>query len=432
MADPSLTNLHLYNTYTSATAAPSAPRVSNAAAARLVSNAGVGVSGLKKSPFKAWVINNIFLSDLFRNMIGWAHAKTAEEYGPIVGRFTNRAAIAATVRNRGLPGLATSDEELGRELHTVIYSQLSPVAEAAALARSGSTENPDLVRKYNDPTAWGVPSTAKTPTLVGLRTLLTLTDVFIANGVRTAKEAGKTRVEDVLEAIAAAKTTAANTTTAQGEKAADAADAAAAQVSAAGASIFTSGYADVSPHFPAGTHLAYQFSNGALHHAIYLGSKIVVEVMNMETTDRDKIVKCFITVSHLDDFVSRAQGNGSEVFVYVYEDPYPLEVIKQRALWSIGRFPNYNIVSENCESFANWVFNNDFEATMCIVLKDSHIATAAERSAIVGGLTAEVEPVGEAIAAAFKALASPGWGGARRHCTRAKKRGRSHKKSKYV
>jgi hypothetical protein len=165
--------------------------------------------------------------------------------------------------------------------------------------------------------------------------------------------------------------------TAQGEKARDACAAAIQFVEERGNEIFNPKFLNYDNFIPPFSQIAYQFSGGFLHHGIYLGSNTVIEVLNLDSGDTEfnrkssKTVKGFITFTHIFDFLKRASNNPSEVFKIEYKNPYPDNVIRDRAIWSLGRFPNYHITNENCESFATWVFSNSFEASMCIIEKDT-------------------------------------------------------------
>ena len=164
--------------------------------------------------------------------------------------------------------------------------------------------------------------------------------------------------------------------TAQGEKAKDACAAAVRFVEEHTANeIFSPRFLNYDNFIPPFSQIAYQFSGGFLHHGVYLGSNAVIEVLNLDSGDTEfdrassKTVKGFITFTHIFDFMKRARNNPSEVFKIEYKNPYPDNVIRDRAIWSLGRFPNYHITNENCESFATWVFTNEFESSMCIISK---------------------------------------------------------------
>ncbi len=115
-----------------------------------------------------------------------------------------------------------------------------------------------------------------------------------------------------------------------------------------------------------GTQIAYEFSGGALHHAVYAGSMMVVEVQNYDMGE-GKGVEAFVVINHLYDFLRRSYGNASNVYTIPYENPLPPEVVTRRALWTVGKFPGYHLSKENCESLASWVVSNSFETSMCVI-----------------------------------------------------------------
>lgn len=127
-----------------------------------------------------------------------------------------------------------------------------------------------------------------------------------------------------------------------------------------------------------GSHIAYQFDGGYMHHAIYIGNELVIEVLNVHVPDAapgEKLVQGFITMNHLNHFIHRVMTNVSDFLVHTYKNPYPLDVIKRRAGWALGRFPNYHITNENCENFAAWVMFNKFEASACVLTSKTKFKT---------------------------------------------------------
>jgi len=148
---------------------------------------------------------------------------------------------------------------------------------------------------------------------------------------------------------------------------------------------------------PAGSQISYHFGGGYMHHGVYLQLSAIVEVLNMdtegfnptpETVEQNKrFVNAFITTSDLFGFIERAAlGNSSDVYIIEYNKPYPLEVIKKRAMWGLGQFTNYHISEENCESFASWVFSNEFESSMCMRIPGSKV-NAVNNELTLGEIT---------------------------------------------
>jgi hypothetical protein len=235
--------------------------------------------------------------------------------------------------------------------------------------------------KYTDLNQWTT-STIE-PTQRPIREFYTLTDLYVltalhdvyeqsTNDFRTQKHELSIQKLDSIKSKATA-------ISARGEKAIDALIAAQVVIRDGGESIFTSAYMDYDSSLPAGSHIAYEFSGGALHHAIYLGSNVLVEVFNGNTKDLgSKIVNGFIIITHLYDFLKRTRNNASGLYIYKYTNPYPLDLIKARALWALGRF-EYHITESNCESFANWVSMNKYQADMCTLTSTTILRQSSQK-----------------------------------------------------
>ena len=392
-----------------------------------------GVSNLKFSPWAAYIMNTIFLADILKGTVGWSKSKGDDDFKKNVKNFKNlQGNIRKSLTRRGQVALDIDEDALGILVHSVVYSFESPVA----LGRVGKgtnmyvlpsiNENSPNAPKisgqelYNEVSHWFTPGSVVPKPILDeeLKQIFSLTDLYLITAIKEAKEQIN-RVNKTLNVVENLKN--ANNdvvprltlhpivvesnlrefldraikskgVTAQNETAVSACNAAIRIATEMRPTILDSGYASYEQAILPGAHIAYQFSNGALHHAIYLGSNVVIEVANYDTGNADKSVKGFITMTHLYDFIKRARNSPSELLTFEYENPYPLEVIKKRALWALGRYPRYNIVSENCESFANWVLTNEFEARMCIIMPTTIIRSTAARDKIINSLSVKDLP----------------------------------------
>ena len=133
-------------------------------------------------------------------------------------------------------------------------------------------------------------------------------------------------------------------------------------VTRVGAAIFSPEYEDYYKEIPIGAHLIYSFAAGptqAFHHGVYIGNKTVIEILNY----KDGTVQSFQTVTHINDFIKRAVSpeNNSPILIRTYTNPFPAKEIVNRAVWTLGRYPGYNLANENCETVASWIVSNVYD-----------------------------------------------------------------------
>ena len=122
---------------------------------------------------------------------------------------------------------------------------------------------------------------------------------------------------------------------------------------------------------PVGAHLMYDFIAAKIHvfhHGIYIGNKAVIEILNYR--DREGRIQSYQSITHINDFIKRAVINSSPIVIRLYNNPIPPDIIVERAVWSLGKFPRYNLYDENCETVASWICMNDYtQSHLCITPK---------------------------------------------------------------
>jgi len=120
---------------------------------------------------------------------------------------------------------------------------------------------------------------------------------------------------------------------------------------------------------PIGAHLMYDFVAAGIHvfhHGVYIGNKAVIEILNYK--DSAGRIQSYQSITHINDFVRRAIINSSPIVIRLYSNPFPPSVIVERAVWTLGRYPRYNLYDENCETVASWICMNDYtQSHLCIV-----------------------------------------------------------------
>lgn len=331
----------------------------------------LGVSCLKTMPeFVGYIMNTLFTSPLLSDSIGWSKAQNAQKFKENLSKYTNfKNILRNSLSSRSVCPII-GDDDLATMLETVIVQMPSRLTKGIEDSLAGNT-SPEL-SKLQNLSEWTT-STIE-PTQVALTELSSLADIYIIvalNGVSSTTGS----IDPIITTLEELKEQATGVNV-RGTKAIDAVNKAITDVKAIGTGIYTNTYyAKYGSVIPAGTHMAYEFYGGALHHAIYLGSNVVIEVSNNVV---GKEVLGFITIVTLNDFLKRVRNSPSSLFVYKYTNSYPYELIKARALWALGKY-KYHLRDANCESFANWVFMNRFQADMCIITP-----TAVFRSSSIG------------------------------------------------
>ena len=108
---------------------------------------------------------------------------------------------------------------------------------------------------------------------------------------------------------------------------------------------------------------------GTLHHAVYFSNDIIIEQLTgkLSREANDKDFGLFISMKPMLDFLKWCRTTQSRMFIIPYINPYPARVLRQRTLWTLGKFPFYRGLSENCESVPSWVFENNLARPgMCV------------------------------------------------------------------
>jgi hypothetical protein len=145
--------------------------------------------------------------------------------------------------------------------------------------------------------------------------------------------------------------------------------------------IFQGPYFNFEQQIPIGANIAYDFYEGALHHAIYIGNKYVVEVMGYNDRPPGVLgymsarLKTYVTLTHIYEFLERALvinmlKNASAIIMRPFENPYPSSVIVSRAINALGEYPGYDFMNENCETFCLWTHTNNWNTVgECLTTK---------------------------------------------------------------
>lgn len=96
------------------------------------------------------------------------------------------------------------------------------------------------------------------------------------------------------------------------------------------------------------------------HHGIYLGGGYILEAWPQVIPETTKVTN-YVSIKHLTDFLRFARNGNAHFYMFPYKNPYPDRTLRQRALWTLGQYPKYDLMNENCESIPNWVFENNYE-----------------------------------------------------------------------
>jgi hypothetical protein len=97
-------------------------------------------------------------------------------------------------------------------------------------------------------------------------------------------------------------------------------------------------------------------NKGTFHHAVYFSNDIVIEQLSGKTPTGYNL---FVSMKTIYDFLKWSRSMNSKIFIIPYTNPYPARVLRQRTLWTLGKFPFYSAANENCESVPSWVFENN-------------------------------------------------------------------------
>ena len=138
-------------------------------------------------------------------------------------------------------------------------------------------------------------------------------------------------------------------------------------------------FGDLAQHIPIGTQLARNLGMGILHHGIYIGHNLVVEVTNY--VEGGKIISS-IALSHINTFLQRSLDNYSTVLAVLYKPQQEGSETRKLCLDNLGRYDGYNLLNENCESFATWVMTGRFATPGCVISPKTVAPWTAEMAAL--------------------------------------------------
>lgn len=112
-------------------------------------------------------------------------------------------------------------------------------------------------------------------------------------------------------------------------------------------------------------HFFYKFDPGFLHHGVILTGGLCVEVQNRifnPDASSTKRVRAVVTPSSILDMLQRGKKVG--IYAYDYDDGFSDDIIRDRALWTIGKW-DYSLFYNNCEHHTTWVFGNKLSSEQC-------------------------------------------------------------------
>jgi hypothetical protein len=112
-------------------------------------------------------------------------------------------------------------------------------------------------------------------------------------------------------------------------------------------------------------HFFYKFDPGFLHHGVILTGGLCIEVQNRifnPDASSSKRVRAVVTPSSILDMFQRGKKVG--IYAFDYDDGFTDEVLKARALWTIGKW-DYSLFYNNCEHHTTWVFGNKLSSEQC-------------------------------------------------------------------
>jgi hypothetical protein len=324
-----------------------------------------GASLLKYASFRAEIANFLFRADMLKGVLGWSKVKNSDDVIQDLRKFT---ALQGEIMSMLNIDITEPDEMvLKRKIDELLFLKESNVSAA-----KHRKDQPALKALFEKVESWSETPVA-TPTYKSREVTLDLRDLFLsivvsdveAENIKSVDKfaddaAAKQQIIKKLEELK--KTYTPQQASTPGDNAHENIDKAIQHVQSDGFNRLE--YVNYDEKFKPGTQIAYEFSGGALHHAVYVGSNMVVEVQNYDT---GKSVEGFVVINHLHNFLIRTAGNVSNVYSHVYENPLPPDMVARRALWTVGKFPNYHLSKENCESVAAWVVSNNFESSMCVI-----------------------------------------------------------------
>jgi len=138
-------------------------------------------------------------------------------------------------------------------------------------------------------------------------------------------------------------------------------------------------------------HFFYKFDPGFLHHGVILTGGLCVEVQNRifnPDASSSKRVRAVVTPSSILDMFQRGKKVG--IYAFDYDDGFTDEVLKARALWTIGKW-DYSLFYNNCEHHTTWVFGNKLSSEQCERMEVA-VRTLGERDPRVRNINTEQAP----------------------------------------
>ncbi len=138
-------------------------------------------------------------------------------------------------------------------------------------------------------------------------------------------------------------------------------------------------------------HFFYKFDPGFLHHGVILTGGLCVEVQNRifnPDASSSKRVRAVVTPSSLIDMLVRGKRVG--VYGFEYDDGFADDVIRARALWTIGKW-DYSLFYNNCEHHTAWVCGNKLASEQCQRMETA-VRTLGESDPRVRNVNVETSP----------------------------------------
>lgn len=353
---------------------------------------GTGVSCLKSSKWLGDIANMIFKADSLKGALGWNTLNMRKSMGRLVKNNNTTKKFIPMIEGMKRNNIKTlisnrySTIEAGKcetdtlraidQMYNLIYSSPSPLVIIPDLQGKNSltTQEQSILNKFNNLSAWeeGLNSDIRT---TGIKYIFSLEDLylitaFIESGLRENAPVDKEQIRSKLLAYKLRSPAQAGVID---------------RINHNIDKIDTDKIIHYSSFIPIGSHIAYTFMRGAIHHGIYIGNNVVVELMNLDTKEKNKNVKPFIALTHIFDFLKRARNSGSGLLTIQYTNTYPPDIIKKRALWILGR-TDYHISENNCENVASWVMSNKHTSTMCTITNAGKIKNVNSKpSFYIGG-----------------------------------------------